>query len=106
MSFEEILGAAAGRVVKAITVLENGSSSGDSYLSRHTSRIYSINPNRHCKAKAPETTSSFARGEDGGGYPKREPENPRGHGAGCGRNPLGVGTGGTLASGPAHLLDR
>jgi hypothetical protein len=39
MSFEEILGAAAdaGRVVKAITVLGNGSSSGDSYLSRHTS---------------------------------------------------------------------
>jgi hypothetical protein len=41
MSFEEILDAAAadaGRVVKAITFLGKGSSSGDSYLSRHTSR--------------------------------------------------------------------
>jgi hypothetical protein len=37
---EEILGAAvagAGRVVKAITVLEKGSSFLDPYLSRHTS---------------------------------------------------------------------
>jgi hypothetical protein len=41
MSFEEILdtAAGAGRVVKAITVLEKRSSSGDSYLSRHTSRF-------------------------------------------------------------------
>jgi hypothetical protein len=39
MSFEEILDAVAGRVVKAITVLEKRSSSGDSYLSRHTSRF-------------------------------------------------------------------
>jgi hypothetical protein len=37
MSFEEILDAVAGRVVKAITVLEKRPSSGDSYLSRHTS---------------------------------------------------------------------
>jgi len=39
MSLEEILGAAAGagRVVKAVTVLEKGSSFPDSYLSRHTS---------------------------------------------------------------------
>jgi hypothetical protein len=40
MSFEEILDAAAalaGRVVKAMTCLGKGSSSGDSYLSRHTS---------------------------------------------------------------------
>jgi hypothetical protein len=37
MSFEEILGAAAGKVVKAYTVLGNGSSSGDSFLSLHTS---------------------------------------------------------------------
>jgi hypothetical protein len=45
---EEILGAAAagaGRVVKAITVLENGSSFLDSYLSRHI-RIHSINARR------------------------------------------------------------
>jgi hypothetical protein len=41
MSLEEILDAAAGagKVVKAITVLEKGSSSLDSYLSRHTSRF-------------------------------------------------------------------
>jgi hypothetical protein len=39
MSLEEILGAAAGagRVVKAVTVLEKGSSFPDSYLSSHTS---------------------------------------------------------------------
>jgi hypothetical protein len=32
MSFEEIFDADAGRVVKAITFLGKGSSSGDSYL--------------------------------------------------------------------------
>jgi hypothetical protein len=44
---EEILGAAAGagRVVKANTVLENGSSFLDSYLSRHI-QLHSINARR------------------------------------------------------------
>jgi hypothetical protein len=44
---EEILGAAAdaGKVVKSLTVLENGSSTLDSQLSRHIKR-YSINARR------------------------------------------------------------